>query len=133
MPASADLTLHWLDILVIVAYLAMLIMIGSFHFRRQSNLTDFFLAGREMRWFVVGASLMAALNSGIDYLMQPSAMIKFGVYTMVGNLSWFLLYPYVFFVTLPLYRRMGVISAYEYLERRFESNMLEGIDSAFTS
>ncbi|RKX32373.1 MAG: hypothetical protein DRP71_12110 [Verrucomicrobia bacterium] len=119
MPASIDLTLHWLDILVIVAYLAMLLLIGSFHYRRQSNLTDFFLAGREMRWFVVGASLMAALNSGIDYLMQPSAMIKFGVYTMVGNLSWLLLYPYVFFVTLPLYRRMDVISAYEYLERRF--------------
>jgi SSS family transporter len=119
MPVSTELTIHWLDALVIIVYLAMLLLIGSIHFRRQSNLTDFFLAGREMRWFVVGASLMAALNSGIDYLMQPSAMIKFGVYTMVGNFSWLLLYPYVFFVTLPLYRRMGVISAYEYLERRF--------------
>ena len=55
MPVSTNLTIHWLDILVIVAYLGMLLLIGSFHFRRQSNLTDFFLAGREMRWFVVGA------------------------------------------------------------------------------
>lgn len=120
MQAPADLTLHWLDMLIILAYLGVLLLIGTYHSRRQKNLKDFFLAGREMRWFVVGASLMAALNSGIDYLMQPSSMIEFGVYTIIGNLSWLLLYPYVFFVTLPLYRRMGVISAYEYLERRFD-------------
>jgi len=37
-----------------------------------------------------------------------------------GSASWLLLYPYVFHVVLPLYRRLGVISAYEYLERRFD-------------
>ena len=63
---------------------------------------------------------MAALNSGMDYLAQPSGIIKFGILVMVGNLSWLFLYPYVFYVTLPFYRRLGVYSVYEYLERRFD-------------
>ncbi len=120
MNSDDGLSLHFLDLLILIAYLAALVGIGIYHSRKQKDLRDYFLAGREMRWLVVGTSLMAALNSGIDYLMQPSAIIRFGAYTMVGNFSWLLLYPYVFFVTLPLYRRMGIISAYEYLERRFD-------------
>jgi SSS family transporter len=123
-PPSA-LAISWLDYLVIFAYLAAMVTIGLVHARRArgKDLNDYFLAGREFRWIVVGTSLMAALNSGIDYLMQPSGMIRFGVYTLVGNFSWLLLYPYVFFITLPLYRKLKVVSAYEYLEQRFDSRV----------
>ena len=64
-----------------------------------------------MTWLPVGLSLMAALNSGIDYVMQPAAVIKFGLILLVGNLSWLLLYPYVFFITLPMFRRLNVTAA----------------------
>ncbi|MEX0641537.1 MAG: sodium/solute symporter [Pirellulales bacterium] len=115
-----DLRLHWLDTLIIIGYLGMLLGIGVYHARRQKDLTDFFLAGREIRWLALGLSLVAALNSGIDYLMQPSAIIQFGAYMFAGPLTWLFLIPYIFYVTLPLYRRLGVISAYEYLEKRFD-------------
>lgn len=125
MNTPTGLTIGWLDYTVIAAYLAAMVSIGLIHSRRArgGDLNDYFLAGREFRWIVVGTSLMAALNSGIDYLMQPSGMIRFGVYTLVGNFSWLLLYPYVFFITLPLYRNLGVVSAYEYLEHRFDSRV----------
>lgn len=116
---DGSIRLHWLDGCILLLYLALLAGIGIYHTRRQQSLKEYFLAGRSMRWLPVGLSLMAALNSGMDYIMQPAGMIKFGAALLVVNLSWFLLYPYVFFVTLPLHRRMRGYSAYEYLERRF--------------
>jgi SSS family transporter len=113
------LRLHWLDGAIIGVYLLMLAGIGYYHARRQKSLEDYFLAGRSVGWLAVGVSLMAALNSGVDYMMVPSAVIQYGLVLLVQNLTWILLYPYVFFVTLPLYRRLQVYSAYEYLEQRF--------------
>jgi SSS family transporter len=120
MPEFAESRLHWIDLLIVVGYLAAVFGIGVFHARRQKDLGEFFLAGRELRWLVLGLSLLAALNSGLDYLMQPSAMIQFGAAILAANLTWFVLLPYVFHVTLPLYRNLGVVSAYDYLERRFD-------------
>src|SRR5437870_5719756 len=73
-----------------------------------------------MAWLPVGLSLMAALNSGIDYLMQPASTIRYGVILLVGTSSWLFLYPWVSRVTLPFYRRLGVFTAYEFLEARFD-------------
>jgi SSS family transporter len=111
---------HWIDAVIIVAYLVSLTGVGVYFSRRQSNLEDFFLARRGMAWLPVGLSLMAALNSGIDYLTQPSAVIRYGLILIITSGSWILLYPYVSRVTLPFYRRLKVYSAYEYLERRFD-------------
>jgi len=111
---------HWIDAVIVVVYLATLAGIGVHFSKRQSGLDDFFLARRGMSWLPVGLSLMAALNSGIDYLTQPSAIIKFGLILTITSGSWILVYPYVSRVTLPFYQRLNVYSAYEYLERRFD-------------
>ncbi|OHB81262.1 MAG: hypothetical protein A2W31_13715 [Planctomycetes bacterium RBG_16_64_10] len=113
------LNFGWLDGLFIVAYMAMLIAFGAYHSRRQTTIHEYFLAGKHMSWIPLGLSLMAALNSGIDYLAQPSAFIKFGMIVLTGNLTWLVLYPYAFYVSMPLFRRLDVYSAYEYLEHRF--------------
>ncbi len=116
---TPSLQFHWLDWTVIGAYLLVLTMVGLYHSRKSRDLHEYFLAGRSMSWVPVGLSLMAALNSGMDYLMQPSGMIKYGAVCLVIALTWVFLYPYVFHVTLPMYRRLEGFSAYEYLERRF--------------
>ena len=123
MPATASphttLSFGWFDWGIIGLYLLLLLAIGCYFSRRQLTLGEYFLAGKHMSWLPLGLSLMAALNSGIDYLMQPSAFLKFGIVILTVNLSWLLLYPYAFFITMPMYRRLNVYSAYEYLEERF--------------
>src|SRR5437016_4355457 len=116
MPAT---NFGWLDGVIIFAYLACLAGIGVYFSRRQKNLEDFFLAGRKMGWLPIGMSLMAALNSGIDYIAAPSTTIKYGLIFTVGTLSWIFLYPWVAWITLPFYRKLQIFTAYEYLERRF--------------
>src|SRR5688572_22916673 len=73
-----------------------------------------------MSWLPVGLSLMAALNSGIDYLTQPSATIQYGLVLALGVLSWVVIYPWVSIVVFPFFRRLHVYSIYEYLETRFD-------------
>ena len=109
----------WIDGLIILAYLATLTGIGVHFSRRQKNLDDFFLAGRSMGWLPIGLSLMAALNSGIDYIAVPGTTVKFGLIFVVIITSWLFLYPWVAWVVLPFYRRLKFYSVYEYLEWRF--------------
>ena len=73
-----------------------------------------------MGWLPVGLSLMAALNSGMDYLMQPSSTIRYGVVLALGIVSWLLLYPWVAQVAFPFYHRLNFYTVYEYLEARFD-------------
>src|SRR5215510_4007117 len=113
-------SLHPLDIVIIVLYLAMLAGVGLYFSRRQKSLDEFFLAKQSMAWLPVGLSLMAALDSAIDYLMQPSSTIRYGLVLLTGTTSWLLLYPWVARVTLPFYRRLNYFTAYEYLEARFD-------------
>ena len=109
-----------LDAAIIVVYLAVLTGVGVYFSRRQRSLDEYFLARQSMTWLPVGLSLMAALDSAIDYLMQPSSTIRYGLILLIGTSSWFFLYPWVSMVTLPFYRRLNYFTAYEYLEARFD-------------
>jgi SSS family transporter len=111
---------HPIDVAIVAIYLAALAIVGARFSRRQRNLDDFFLARHSMAWLPVGLSLMAALDSAIDYLMQPSSTIRYGLVLLAGTSSWFFLYPWVAHVTLPFYRRLNYFTAYEYLEARFD-------------
>jgi SSS family solute:Na+ symporter len=110
---------HALDWAIIALYLAAMAAIGFYFSRRQQNLDQYLLADRSMGWLPVGLSLMAALNSGMDYLMQPSSTIRYGLVLTMGIFSWLALYPWVARVALPFYQRLHFYSVYEYLEARF--------------
>jgi SSS family transporter len=109
-----------IDWAIIALYLALMAGVGVYFARRQRNLDQYMLAGRGMGWLPVGLSLMAALNSGMDYLMQPSSTIKYGAVLTLGIFSWLAVYPWVAKVAAPFYRRLNFISVYEYLEARFD-------------
>jgi SSS family transporter len=113
-------TFAFLDAVIVIAYLIALAAVGVYFSRQQRTLDQYLVAHHSMAWLPVGLSLMAALNSGIDYLMQPSATIRFGVVLLAGTSSWLFLYPWVSRVTLPFYRRLNLYTAYEFLEARFD-------------
>src|SRR3954469_2248917 len=119
MIIAAATNFTWIDGVVIVSYLLVLVGIGAYFSRRQKGIESFFLAGRGMSWLPIGLSLMAALNSGIDYVAGPSSVFKYSLIFTIGVFSWVFLYPWVAYVSLPFYRRLQTVSAYEYLERRF--------------
>jgi SSS family transporter len=113
-------SIHPLDVLIVAAYLALMAGMGIYFSRRQTGLESFFVSRGSFGWLPVGLSVMAALNSGLDYLMQPASTIRYGAILLVGPLSWLFLYPWVATVTLPFYRRLNLYTAYEFLEARFD-------------
>ena len=111
---------HLIDWIIVGTYLAAMAGVGIYFSRKQTSLDQYLLADRSMGWLPVGVSLMAALNSGMDYLMQPSATIKYGAVLVLGVLSWLLLYPWVAKVAFPFFHRLNFFTVYEYLEARFD-------------
>ncbi len=116
---SSTLGLHWVDATIIFAYLSLLSGIGYYFSRRQHSLDDFIRGGGKYGWLTLGLSLMAALNSGTDYIQAPAIAFGIGMIYVMSCLSWIPLYPWISRVTLPFYLRLDVYSAYEYLEQRF--------------
>ena len=111
---------HLIDWVIVGAYLLAMAAVGIYFSRRQTSLDQYLRAEQSMGWLPVGLSLMAALNSGMDYLMQPSATIKYGVVLVFGITSWLALYPWVAKVAFPFYHRLNFFTVYEYLEARFD-------------
>ena len=79
---------HLVDWVIVGAYLVSMALVGLYFSRRQTTLDTYLRAEQSMGWLPVGLSLMAALNSGMDYLMQPSATIRYGFVLVLGILSW---------------------------------------------
>lgn len=111
--------LHGLDITIIAAYLSLLIGIGAYFSRQQSSVEEFMRGGNKYGWLTLGFSLMAALNSGGDYVQAPAVVYGLGMVFIMAWISWIPLYPYIAKVTVPFYAKLNVYSAYEYLEMRF--------------
>ncbi|MFP6765881.1 MAG: hypothetical protein VB858_19780 [Planctomycetaceae bacterium] len=113
------MTLHWLDLTVILAYLAFSIGLGVVMSRRQSGREEFFAASRSMGWFTVGLSVMATLFSANSFVMYPSAAYSDSLRVGLALMAFVLMAPIVIWVFVPVYAKLKVGTAYEYLERRF--------------
>lgn len=111
--------LSTLDIVALLAFLGVVVLIAVRSARRAHTTKAYFLADCSAPGWAVGLSFVGTSISSLTFLAFPA-----GAYA--GNwakLVPFLVIPFVAIVAdrvcLPIYRRTGVTSGYEYLERRF--------------
>ena len=108
-----------LDWVVIAAYFVILLGIAVWVMTRKNESTaDYFLAGRNMGWFVVGASIFAS-NIGSEHVVGLAGAGAGGKIPMlIYELhAWIvILMGWVF---LPFYMRSGIFTTPEFLEKRF--------------
>lgn len=109
-----------LDWIVIGLYFFGLILVVWWSSRRQDTSEDYFLAGRNVGWFAVGASLFAS-NIGSEHIVGLAGQ---GARSGMGMAHWEL-HAWVMimlaWVFVPFYYRSGVFTMPEFLERRFNS------------
>jgi SSS family solute:Na+ symporter len=108
-----------LDWLIIAAYFGLLLALSWWVIlRRKKTAEDYFLAGRNLGWFVVGASIFAS-NIGSEHLVGLAGSgATSGVALAHYELhAWCLLV--LGWVFIPFYMRSGVFTMPEFLERRF--------------
>ena len=119
---SADaIALTTADWTVLAVYLAAIVAFGLWMGRGNRRVDDFFLAGREMRWWAAGLSVMATQVSAITFVGTTGQAYTKGM----SFLAFYLGLPFAMVILsltlVPLFYRSGVFTAYEYLEKRFDA------------
>lgn len=110
--------LHWIDWLIICAYIASTIALGWYYSRRQSSTQEYFIGNGNMNPMLVGVSLFATLLSTISYLSMPGEAAGKGPVTLVGLLAYPVIFIAVGYFFIPVFMRQRANSAYEILEQR---------------
>jgi SSS family transporter len=109
-----------IDWIICVGYLLVIIGLGFYFSRKQTGNDDYFFGGRKMHWLPVGLSLFAGSISANSFVGLP-AEGAFGDYHQLLALFFipFVVVPITCIWFVPFYKRMGFLSIYEYLQRRF--------------
>jgi SSS family solute:Na+ symporter len=108
-----------LDLVIIVGYILATIGIGMFAGRKKDTPKNYFLAGRGMGWFVIGASLFASNISSEHFVGLAGTGASSGL--AVGHFEWLacIIVLILGWVFVPFYIRSGVFTMPEFLERRY--------------
>src|SRR2546429_7197034 len=107
------------DIVIIGFYFALVFGIGMYFARRERTSEDYFLAGRNVGWFFIGASLFVSNISTEHFIGLSGTGASSGL--AVGHFEWLacLILLMLGWVFVPFYLRSNVFTMPEFLERRF--------------
>jgi SSS family solute:Na+ symporter len=119
--------LNVLDGLVFVAYAVVILSIGLYVSRdkkgHQKNAEDYFLAGKSLPWWAIGASLIAANISAEQFIGMSGSGFAIGL--AIASYEWMaavtLLVVGKFF--LPVFINKGIYTIPEFVEKRFSTNL----------
>jgi SSS family solute:Na+ symporter len=114
-----------LDWIVLVVTLAFVIFYGMWKSRDVSgSSSDNFLAGqRNLPWLTIGLSIMATQASAITFLSTPGQAFADGMQFVQFYFGMPIAMIILAYVVLPIYYKLRVTTAYEYLEQRFDLRM----------
>jgi len=110
-----------LDWTVLVVYVVAIVAFGIWAGRGNKKIDDFFLAGRQMRWWAVGLSVMATQISAITFVGTTGQAYTDGMRFLVVYFGLPFAMVILCMTLVPFFYRARVFTAYEYLERRFDS------------
>lgn len=105
---------------VIVIYLIAMLAVGIYFTRRAGRSTDsyFRAEGRIPAW-AAGFSIYATTLSAITYMSTPEQAYLQDWSYAAGNLAIFAIVPLLMYFYVPFFRKLNVVTAYDYLEERF--------------
>ena len=112
--------MHNIDWLVLICTILFIVVYGSIKTRKNINIKSFLKGNNSSNWFTIGVSVMATQASAITFLSTPGQAYNDGM----GFLQFYLGLPLamiiicIFFV--PIYHKLKVFTAYEFLEKRFD-------------
>jgi SSS family transporter len=109
-----------LDWIVLAFTLLAIVGYGTWKTRGRKNVQDYIRGGSDAKWWTIGLSVMATQASAITFLSTPGQAFHDGM----GFVQFYFGVPIAMVVIcmifIPLYHRLKVYTAYEYLERRFD-------------
>jgi len=109
-----------LDWIVLCSTLLLIVTYGTLKTKGAKNSIDYIKGGNEAKWWTVGLSVMATQASAITFLSTPGQAFNDGM----GFVQFYFGLPIaiiiICIVFIPIYHKLKVFTAYEYLESRFD-------------
>ncbi len=109
-----------LDWIVLVVTLAGIIAYGLYKSRTAKNLEGYFLSDRSMPWWLVLLSIMGTQASAITFLSAPGQAFTDGMRFVQYYFGLPIAMVILCITFVPLFRKVKVFTAYEFLEQRFD-------------
>ncbi|MGA8271791.1 MAG: sodium:solute symporter [Candidatus Sulfotelmatobacter sp.] len=108
-----------LDLAIIALYLVGITLFGLRFRKRQRSLRDYFLAGRDIPWWAIALSIVAAETSTLTIISIPGLAYDSNLVFLQVVMGYVVGRVVISFVLLPHYFRGDLYTAYELIERRF--------------
>ena len=109
-----------IDWIILTGTIAFIVWYGVYRSRGSKNVEDYIGGGKNAKWWTIGLSVMATQASAITFLSTPGQAFHDGM----GFVQFYFGLPIamviICMVFIPIYHRLKVYTAYEYLESRFD-------------
>src|SRR5437660_3858333 len=118
-PERNRVGLNRIDLLIIAAYLAGITLFGLRFRKRQRTMRDYFLADRNIPWWAISLSIVAAETSTLTIISIPGLAYDSNLTFLQVVMGYVIGRIIISFVLLPQYFRGELYTAYQLIERRF--------------
>ncbi|MEE9168493.1 MAG: sodium:solute symporter [bacterium] len=112
-----------LDYFTLAAYLVVVLIFGSYFSRQQRSSMDYFLGGKNLPWWAVAFSIVAAETSTLTFISIPGLAYISNLGFLQLALGYVVGRAIISFVLLPAYARGKLWTAYELLGNRFGTRL----------
>lgn len=113
--------MNFLDFVVLIGSMIAIAAYGAWHTRRHRNLNHYLRGDETVGWLTIGISVAATQASAITFISTPGQGYESGLDFVQNYFGMPLALILVAAVFLPIYRRLKVYTAYEYLGHRFDA------------
>jgi solute:Na+ symporter, SSS family len=112
--------MHWIDWLILVGTLVGITGYGMYKTRGATDMQTYLLGSKDLKWWTIGLSIMATQASAITFLSTTGQGYEDGMRFAQFYIGLPIAMVILSAFFLPIYYRLSVMTAYEYLERRFD-------------
>ena len=112
--------MNGLDYVILLATILGIAAYGTWHTRGRRTLKTYLKGSGDTHWFVIGLSVMATQASAVTFLSTPGQGFQGGLGFVQFYFGMPIALTIIAAVFLPIYRKLNVITAYEYLGQRFD-------------
>ena len=109
-----------IDWIVLFTTLLLIVLYGIYKSRHINNIEGFLLSNRELPWYNVGLSVMATQASAITFLSAPGLAYTSGMSFVQFYFGLPLAMIVLCITFVPIFHKLQVFTAYEFLEKRFD-------------
>lgn len=110
-----------IDWIILVTTILCIVLYGAYKSKNKTNIGEFVLDNEKTNWYTVGLSVMATQASAITFLSTPGQAYHDGM----GFVQFYFGMPLALIVVcitfVPIYHKLKVYTAYEFLEKRFDT------------